>query len=75
MALYAQELCPEAAVKIGTTRYEDEDGHVDIFPLPTLSEVEEERVELTLAERAADIFAATGLLHSLCRSGPNSSAW
>ena len=65
LSLYAKELCPEATVEASTIRYEDEDGHVDVFPPPTLSESEEDRVELALAERAAEIFAKTGL-YVLC---------
>ena len=41
--------------------YEDEDGHLDVFPPPCLSEAEEERIELAIAERAAAIFEQTGL--------------
>lgn len=61
LALYAKELCPEAIVKVSSTSYEDEDGHVDIFPPPSLSEEEEERIELAVAARAGDIFEETGL--------------
>jgi hypothetical protein len=50
LMLYAKELCPEAVVKGSATSYEDEDGHVDIFPPPGLPE-EEERIELTVAAR------------------------
>ena len=65
LSLYAKELCPEAVVEVSTVRYEDEDGHVEVFPPPTLSEEEEERIELALAARAADVFASTGL-YVLC---------
>lgn len=61
LALYAKELCPEAVVEVGATSYEDEDGHVDIFPPPSLSEEEEERIELAVAARAGEIFEETGL--------------
>ena len=52
--LYAKELCPKATVEVSATSYEDEDGHVDIFPPPGL--LEEERIELAVAARAGDIF-------------------
>jgi hypothetical protein len=66
LSLYAKELCPEAVVEVSTVRYEDEDGHVEVFPPPTLGEEEEEeRIELALAERAAEVFASTGL-YVLC---------
>ena len=61
LALYAKELCPEAVVEVSTIQYGDEDGHLDVFPPSCLSEAEEERIELALAERAAEIFEQTGL--------------
>lgn len=65
LALYAKEACPSAAVEVSTTTYEDEDGRVEVFPPPALSEAEEDRIELALAARAAEIFAETGL-YLLC---------
>lgn len=65
LALYAKELCPEATVETSAAQYEDEDGHVHVFPPPILAEAEEEEMELALAGRAADIFEATGL-YILC---------
>ena len=65
LALYAKELCPEAKVEASTVPYEDEDGHVDVFPPPGLSEAEEDRIELAIAARAAAIFEQTGL-YILC---------
>ena len=61
LAHYAKEICPQAAVEIDAIQYEDEDGHVEAFPPPALPEAEEERIELALAERAAKVFADTGL--------------
>lgn len=61
LALYAKELCPDAVVEVSSTSYEDEDGHVIIYPPPGLPEEEEERVELAVAARAGDIFEETGL--------------
>jgi hypothetical protein len=61
LALYAKDLCPDAKVEMSTRQYEDEDGYVDVFPPPTLSEGEEDRLELALAARAGEIFDATGL--------------
>ena len=65
LGLYARELCPDAAVEISAVQYEDEDGHVDVFPPPIVTEAEEERLELALAARAAEIFEETGL-YILC---------
>ena len=61
LMLYAKEVCPEAMVEASTIQYDDEDGHIRVFPPPTLSEAEEERIELALCERAGEIFDATGL--------------
>lgn len=61
LALYAKELCPHALVEASAVQLEDEDGHVDVFPPSGLSEADEEKIELALAARAADVFAATGL--------------
>ena len=62
LMLYAKELCPEARVEANTIQYEDEDGHVNVFPPPMLSDAEVDRIEDALAARASDIFMATGLL-------------
>ncbi len=61
LALYAKELCPDAVVEVSSISYEDEDGHVIIFPPPGLPEEEEERVELAVAAHAGEIFEKTGL--------------
>ncbi|MGE0827329.1 MAG: hypothetical protein AB7G75_20920 [Candidatus Binatia bacterium] len=61
LTLYAKELCPDAIVEVSSISYEDEDGHVIIYPPPGLSEEEEERVELAVAARAGEIFEKTGL--------------
>ena len=37
LALYAKEICPEAAIEANTIQYEDEDGRVEVFPPPGLS--------------------------------------
>lgn len=66
LALYAKELCPEAKVEASTVPYEDEDGHLSVFPPPgILSEEEEDRIELAIAARAAATFEQTGL-YILC---------
>jgi hypothetical protein len=61
LMLYAKELCPEAVVEASTIQYDDEDGHIRVFSPPTLSEAEEERIEMALGTRADEIFDATGL--------------
>ena len=61
LVLFAKQLCPSAAVEASAIQYEDEDGRVEVFPPPALSEAEEDQVEMDLAARAAEIFADTGL--------------
>jgi hypothetical protein len=61
LLLYAKELCPEGRVEVSTIQYEDEDGHVAVFPPPTLSEEEVDRIEMALATRAGEIFDTMGL--------------
>ena len=61
LALYAKELCPDAVVETSTIQYEDDDGHIEVFPPPVLSEEQEEKIELALAGRAAEILELTGL--------------
>ncbi len=65
LSLFAKELCPEAVVDASTIHCEDEDWHVDVHPPPGLSEEEEERIELALAARTAEVLEATGL-YILC---------
>lgn len=54
LALYA------AVVETSSIQYEDKDGHVEVFPPSTLPEAQEERIELALAGRSAEIFEETG---------------
>jgi len=61
LLLYAKELCPDCRVEVSTIQYEDEDGHVAIFPPPTLSDEDVDRVEMALASLAGEIFDTTGL--------------
>lgn len=61
LMLYAKELCPGAVVDISPLQYEDEDGHVEVYPPASLSDAEVDRIELTLASRCGEIFDRTGL--------------
>jgi hypothetical protein len=61
LLLYAKELCPEGRVEVSTLQYDDEDGHVTVFPPPTLSDEEVDRIEMALATRAGEIFDSKGL--------------
>jgi hypothetical protein len=61
LMLLAKELCPEATVKANTIQYEEEDGHVDVFPPSTLPEDDIDRLITALADRTAKIYDDTGL--------------
>ena len=61
LALLAKELCPSAMVEASAFQYEDEDGRVEVFPPSGVPDAEEDRVEMALARRAAQIFEETGL--------------
>jgi hypothetical protein len=61
LMLYAKELCPGAVVDTSPLQYEDEDGHVEVYPPASLSDAEADRIELTLASRSGEIFEQTGL--------------
>jgi hypothetical protein len=61
LALYAKELCPMADVATTPLQYEDEDGHVEVFPPASLADAEVDRLELALVARAAEIFGQTDL--------------
>ena len=61
LVLLSKQLCPSTAVEASAIQYDDEDGRLEVLPPPTLSDAEEDQVELSLAARAAQIFADTGL--------------
>ena len=44
LTLLAKELCPEATVKANTIQWEEEDGHVDVFPPSTVPEDDIDRL-------------------------------
>ena len=71
LVLLTKELCPSATVEASTLPYEDEDGWVEIFPPPHLSDAEEDSVEMAVAERAAQIFEETGLYILCAILGPS----
>ena len=61
VSLLAKELCPAAKVEATTERYEDEDGHVCIYPPSGLSQGQLAKLEGTIAERCVDILVDTGV--------------
>ena len=61
VSLLATALCPEAQVEATTERYEDEDGHVRIYPPANCSEAQMTAMEEQIAERCVDILVDTGV--------------
>ena len=61
ISLLAKELCPAAQVEATTERYEDEDGHVRIYPPAGLSQRQIADLEGKIAERCVDILVETGV--------------
>lgn len=57
----AQELCPAVRVEATTERYEDEDGHVRLYPPAGLSQQQMAELEGKIAERCVDILVDTGV--------------
>jgi hypothetical protein len=54
VSLLAKDLCPEAQVEATTECYEDEDGHVRIYPPAGFSQEQ-------IAERCIDILVEAGV--------------
>jgi hypothetical protein len=61
VSLLAKALCPEARVEATTESYEDEDGHVRIYPPAGFSEGQITELEGQIAERCVDILVDTGV--------------
>ena len=61
VSLLAKALCPEAKVEATTESYEDEDGHVRIYPPAGFSEGQITELEGKIAERCVDILVDTGV--------------
>jgi hypothetical protein len=61
VSLLAKELCPEAKVEATTEHYEDEDGHVRIYPPAGLSQEQIADIEGKVAERCVDILVEAGV--------------
>lgn len=56
-----KELSPQARVEISFERYEDEDAHIRVYPLPSVDIGEASRIERTMGERCNDVLLETGL--------------
>ena len=61
LSLFAKALCPEAKVEATTESYEDEDGHVRLYPPAGFSQGQIADLEGKIAERCVDILVETGV--------------
>jgi hypothetical protein len=61
LSLLAKRLCPEAKIEATTEAFEDEDGHVRIYPPAGLREEEVADIEGKLADRCVDILVEDGV--------------
>src|SRR3990172_6521301 len=62
LSLLAKQLCPEARVEATTEGFEEEDGHVRIYPPTDMTEKEVEEIEREIADRCVDIVVGEGVL-------------
>jgi hypothetical protein len=61
LSLLAKALCPEARVEVTTEHFEDEDGHIRIYPPAGMNEHESAALEERIAERCVDLLVAEGI--------------
>ena len=61
LSLLAKRLCPEARIEATTEAFEDEDGHVRVYPPAGLREEEIADIEGKLADRCVDILVEKGV--------------
>jgi hypothetical protein len=61
LSLVAKQLCPEARVEATTEGFEDEDGHVRVYPPTGMREKEIEEIESKIADRCVDILVDKGI--------------
>jgi hypothetical protein len=61
VSLFAKALCPAAKVEATPERYEDEDGHVRVYPPAGLTDSQIEELEGKVAERCVELLLETGI--------------
>jgi hypothetical protein len=62
LVLLVKGSCPDAIVEVLSTRYEDEDAHILVYPPDGTSDTDMERLGDTLTDRSVEILLETGLL-------------
>ena len=61
LTLLAKQLCPDARVEATTEGFEDEDGHLRVYPPAGIGEKEVEQIEGKIANRCIDILVEQGI--------------
>ena len=61
LSLLAKRLCPNARIEATMEAFEDEDGHVRIYPPSGMREKEVEEIEGKMADRCVDILVEKGI--------------
>jgi hypothetical protein len=61
LSLLAKRLCPDARIEATTEAFEDEDGHVRIYPPAGINEEEITVLEGKVADRCVDILIEKGV--------------
>ena len=61
LSLLAKRLCPNARIEATKEVFEDEDGHVRIYPPAGMREEEVADIEGKLADRCVDILIEKGI--------------
>jgi hypothetical protein len=62
LILLVKGSCPDAIVEVLSTRYEDEDAHILVYPPDGTSDKDMDMLGDTLTERSVKILLETGLL-------------
>jgi hypothetical protein len=62
LILLARGSCPDAVIEVLSTRYEDEDAHILIYPPEGTTDTDMDRLGEALTERSVEILLDTGLL-------------
>jgi hypothetical protein len=62
LILLAKGTCPDAIAEVLSTRYEDEDAHILVYPPEGTSDTDMDRLGDALIERSVEIMLDTGLL-------------
>jgi len=61
LSLLAKRLCPEARIEATMEAFEDEDGHVRVYPPAGMREEDIADIEGKLADRCVDILVEKGI--------------